>query len=54
MTIPTLIYLNMDKHNQGLPHLPFVVSLDRFNGICNTLNYFSSRIYVLNKIHDAK
>ena len=30
----TLIDLNPDKHNQGLPHYPFMNSLNRYNGKC--------------------
>ena len=50
---PELIDLNLDEHNQGLCHYPFIISLDRCNGIYNTVDNPSSRICVLNKTEDA-
>ena len=41
MTIPTLIDLNMDEHNKGLWHYPYMASLDICNGSCNTLDVSS-------------
>ena len=48
MIKPTLVDLNLNKHNQGLRYYPLMVSLDRYNGICNTPDDFSSKICVLN------
>ena len=39
MARPTLIDLNLDKYNQELRYYPFIVSLDRCNGSCNTLMF---------------
>ena len=39
MTRPTLIDLNLDKYNQELHYYPFIGSLDRCNGSCNTLMF---------------
>ena len=49
----TLINLNPDEHNQGLHHYPFMVSLDRCNGNCNTLDALSGRIFVQYETKDA-
>ena len=38
MSRPTNIKLNTDEYNQGLNHHPFMVSLDRCDGICHTLD----------------
>ena len=32
------IDLNPDEHNQGLYQHPFMVSLDRYDGSCNTFD----------------
>ena len=52
MTRPTLIGLNPDEYNQELCYYPFIVNLDRCNGICNILNDTSS-ICVPNKGEDV-
>ena len=49
MTRPTRINLNPYEHNQGLCHYPFIISLDRYNGICNDINELLSIICGLNK-----
>ena len=36
MTRPTVIDLNQHEHNQGLRYYPFMISLDRCIGSCNT------------------
>ena len=41
-----------DEHNEGLRYYPFMVNLDRCNGICNTFNDLSNRICVPNKTED--
>ena len=39
--------------NPNKPHFyPFMASLDRCNGSCNTLDYLPDRICVLNKADD--
>ena len=43
-TRPTLIDLNHDEYNQRLRYYPFMVSLDRWNGSCNTFNNPSGRM----------
>ena len=52
MTRPTLIDLNLDEHDQGLCHYPFMLSLDRYKGSCNAPDHLSSRICVPNKTED--
>lgn len=42
---PVIIDLNSNK----LQHYPFMVGLDMCNGICNTIDNFSSRTCVPNK-----
>ena len=49
MAGPTLIYLNPNECNQRLSYYPFMVNLDRCNGICNTINDISRRTCVSNK-----
>ena len=49
MAGPTLIYLNPNEYNQRLSYYPFMVNLDRCNGICNTINDISGRTCVSNK-----
>ena len=49
MTRAMLISLNSEKHTQRLHHYQFMVSLDRCNGSCNTLNHLSIKIYVKKK-----
>ena len=46
---PSLIDLNLDELNEGLHHYPFMASLDKCNGSCNTLDDPSCRICVPNK-----
>ena len=43
---PTLIDLNSDEHNQGLPYFPFIMKS------CNTLGNLSRRIWALDKTKD--
>ena len=50
---PTLTDLNSDEYNQVLSYYPFMVNLDRCNGICNTFDDPSSRICVPNKTADV-
>ena len=52
MARPILIDLNPDEHNEGLRYYPFMVNLDRCNGICSTFNDLSNRICVPNKTED--
>ena len=52
VAIPTLIYLNRDKWNQGLCYYPFMANLDKCNGSYNTLDDTSGRIWVPNKTED--
>ena len=42
----TLIDLNSDEHNQGLPYFPFIMKS------CNTLGNLSRRIWALDKTKD--
>ena len=49
MARPTVIYLNPNEYNQRLSYYPFMVNLDRCNGICNTINDISGRTCVSNK-----
>ena len=53
MTRLTLIGLNSDKYTQGLRYYPFMVSLDKCNGSCNTLDYPSDSTCVTNKTNDV-
>ena len=53
MARPTLINLNADKRNQRLRYYPFVVSLNRCDGSCNTFDDLSIRISVPNKTEDV-
>ena len=50
---PALINLNPNKTRQGLHHYPFIVSLDRCKGRCNTIDDPSSKICVPNKTEDV-
>ena len=52
MTRPTLINLNPDEYNQGFCYYSLMVSLDRRNGSCNTLDDPSNKICALNKTKD--
>ena len=45
--------LNLDKNNQRLYYNPFIIELDRYNGIWNTFNDPSGRICVRNKTDDV-
>ena len=49
---PTITDLNLDEHDQGLCHYPFMLILGRCNGNCNAPNHLSSRICVPNKTED--
>ena len=53
MARPTLINLNANKRNQRLRYYPFVVSLNRCDGSCNTFDDLSIRISVPNKTEDV-
>ena len=53
MTRPNLIDLNPNGHNQRLHHYPFITSLDKCDGGCNTTDDPPGRIYVPNKIEDV-
>ena len=44
--------LNPEEHNQGLCNYPFMFSLDKYNGSCNSLQDSSSTIHVSNKAED--
>ena len=48
-TQPTLINLHPNKYAQGLPCYPSGVNLERYIGICNTLNDLSKKVCVPNK-----
>ena len=52
ITRPTFIDLNPVEYNWGLHQYPFMVSLDRCNGGCNTPDDLSSRTFSLNKTWD--
>ena len=45
MITPTLIYLNPVEFN----HYPFIISLDKCNGICNAVDDLSTKIRVPSK-----
>ena len=49
MTQPTLVNLHRNEYIEGLWYYAFVVNLDIFMGICNTLNDLSNKIFVPNK-----
>ena len=49
LTKPSPTELNPDK----LHRYPFIFSIDRCNGSCNTFDDLSSRIYVPNKTKDV-
>ena len=50
----TLIDWNPDEHNQVLPRYPFIISLDRYDGSCNTIGQKSGRIRIPNKTGEIK
>ena len=52
MIQPTLINLRPDEYSQEFQYYPFLVKLDRFVGICNTLNDLSNKVCVPNKTED--
>ena len=52
MTRSTRIDLNREEYNHGLRYYPFMVSLDRCDGSCNTFDD-QGRICVLNKTENA-
>ena len=45
----TLINFLPNEYTQGLHYYPFVVTLDRCIGSCNTLNDLSKKVCVPNK-----
>ena len=49
---PILINLDPNEYNRELHYYPFVVKLDKYIGICNTLNDLSNRMCVPNKTKD--
>ena len=53
ITRPTLVDLNPDEYNQGFCWYPFLVSLDRCKGSCNTLDDLSSKIGISNITEDV-
>ena len=52
MIQPTLINLLPNKYTQVLHYYPFVVTLNRCDGGCNTLNSLFNRVCILNKTED--
>ena len=50
----TLIDLNPHEHNQVLPCYPFIISLDRYDGSCNTIGQISGRMCIPNKTGEIK
>lgn len=50
MSQPTLINLYPKGYLEGLRYYPFVVTLDRCLGSCNTLDDLSNRVHVPKKI----
>ena len=48
----TLINLQTNKYSQEFHYYSFAVKLDRFFGICNTLNDLSNKVCVPNKTED--
>ena len=52
ITRPTLVDLNPDEYNQGFCCYPFLVSLDRCKGSCNSLDD-RSKIGISNIIEDV-
>ena len=53
MSRPTLIDFDSNENNQGPYPYPFMVSLDRYDRICNTIDDASARMCVLNKTEDV-
>ena len=49
---PTLTNLYPNEYSQELHCYPFFVKLDRCFGSCNTLNYLSNNVCILNKTED--
>ena len=52
MIQPTLINLHRNIYNEEFHYYLFVVKLDRFVGICNTLNGLSNKVCLPNKTED--
>ena len=52
MTQATLINLHPNQYSQELHQYPFAINLDRCDESCNTINDFSNKVCVLNKIED--
>ena len=49
MTQPSLISVHPNECIEGLHYYPFAVNLDKYTGICNTLNDLSNKVCVPNK-----
>ena len=52
MTQLTLINFHPNEYSQDLHYYPFVVNLNKFNGVHNTLNDLYNKLCVPNKIED--
>ena len=52
MTQTTLINLHPNEYTQKFHYFPFGVTLDRYDGICSTLNDLSNKVCVPNKTED--
>ena len=52
MTQPSLISVHPNECIEGLHYYPFAVNLDKYRGICNTLNDLSTKVCVPNKTED--
>ena len=52
LTQPTLLNLRPKEYSQKFNNYSSAVILDRCVGSCNTLNYFSNKVYVLNETED--
>ena len=49
---PALINLHPNTYSLELCYFSFAVNLDKCIGSCNTFNYISNRVCVLNKTED--
>ena len=52
MTQLTFINFHPNGYSQDLHYCPFVVNLNKFNGVHNTLNDLYNKLCVPNKIED--
>ena len=52
MIQPSLITLYSNEYNRKFHYYPFVVTLDRCVGSCNTLNNLSNKVCLPNKTED--